>query len=143
MDNDGERYDMEADIKSCSWMVEKILGDRVYAQNLYAALCNNDFQRLEMWPILKAQSWSCSWRYAGGIVADIRGTGDYLDWYCSGIQNWDEGEKSTPQEWALLTPEQQQHIKDSEAYETEGTVADEIAIDLERIGWRILEQQEQ
>lgn len=142
MHTEEERYDMEADIKSCTWMVEKVCGDRVYAQNLYAALCNNDFQRLEMWPILKAQSWSCSWRYAGGLVAEIRNEGDYMDWYCSGIRNWDEGEKSTPEEWANLTPEKQQHIKDTEAYAPEGTVADEIAVDLERIGWRVIELKE-
>ena len=135
---------MEADIKSCAWMAEKIRGDDVYAQNLYAALCNNDFQRLEMWPILKGQSWGCSWRYAGGIIADIQCRGDYLDWYCSGIQGRDDDEsRRTPEEWANLTAEQQKHIKDSEAFEAEGTVTDEIANDLGKIGWRVLEQKEE
>jgi hypothetical protein len=143
MDNDEVVYDMEADIKSCPWMVEKVRGDSVYAQNLYAALCNNDFQRLEMWPILKGKTWHCSWRYAGGLVADVQGRGDYMDWYCSGIQFSNDEERRTPEEWANLTAEQQKYIKDSEAFATEGTVADEIANDLYRLGWRVLEQQEE
>jgi len=142
MDNDEVVHDMEADIKSCSWMVEKIRGDDVYAQNLYAALCNTDFQRLEMWPILKGKTWHCSWRYAGGIISDIQCKGDYMDWYCSGIHGSDDLER-TPEEWANLTAEQQKYIKDSEAFAPEGTVADEIANDLYRLGWRVLEQQEQ
>ena len=39
-----------------------------------------------MWQILKEDTWSCSWRYAGGIVADIEGKGDYMDYYCSGSE---------------------------------------------------------
>jgi hypothetical protein len=132
-------YDMEADIKSCAWMVEKVCGDQVYAQNLYAALCNNDFQRLEMWPILNDQTWSCSWRYAGGIIADVQGKGDYMDWYCSGIHCIGDLEQRTPEEWANLTPEQQKYIKDSEAFALEGTVTDEILGDLQQLGWTVIE----
>ena len=29
-------------------------------------------------------SYSCSFRYAGGLISDILGEGDYMDWYCSG-----------------------------------------------------------
>ena len=123
-------------------MTKKILGDVVYAQNLYAALCNNDFQRLEMWPILAGKTWHCSWRYAGGVVADIRKEGDYLNWYCSGIRDWPRQGEKTPEEWANLTPELQQYIKNSEAFEEEGKVADEIANDLHRLGWIVLPQQE-
>ena len=50
------------------------LKDPEYAKALYAALCNNTFEK----------QWSCSWRYAGGIVARLRDEGeDYLDYYCS------------------------------------------------------------
>jgi hypothetical protein len=33
-------------------------------------------------------TWSCSWRYAGGLVADMREQGEnYLDFYCSGYES--------------------------------------------------------
>jgi len=75
---------MEADMVSSDWFVEKIRSNENYAQLLYAALCNNAFRKQEVFEILKGSAWSCSWRYAGGIVADILDEGDYLDWYCSG-----------------------------------------------------------
>ena len=68
-------------------MVEKVRSREEYAQNLYAALCNNTFQQNEVWPRLTGTTWSCSWRSSGGIVADMRGSGDYIDWYCSGIRS--------------------------------------------------------
>ena len=90
---------------------------QAYAQNLYAALCNQDWQRNEVWTLLKDQRWSCSWRHAGGIVADMREEGDYIDWYCSGIQ-------SEPDEnWIDLG-----HV-------SEGTVTDQIREDLFKLGW--------
>ena len=50
----------------------------LFAALLYAALCNR------MW-IHEAtgQEWSVSRRSAGSVVA-LRGSGDYLDWYCGG-----------------------------------------------------------
>ena len=78
-------HDLETDLSKTSWIVDKIRNDDSYAQNLYAALCNNQFQKSEIWPILKDEVWSCSWRYAGGVIADIREQGDYMDWYCSGM----------------------------------------------------------
>jgi hypothetical protein len=136
--HDEVEYNMEADIKSCLWMVEKVRGDNVYAQNLYAALCNNDFQRLEMWPILNNQTWHCSWRYAGGVISDIQCKGDYLDWYCSGIQDADPD--ITPAELNDLTLEQQRIRKEFEAYVTEGKVTDEILNDLHQLGWTVIEK---
>jgi hypothetical protein len=45
---------------------------------LYGALCNTQWKHSA-----SGAEWSCSWRSAGGIVAALRGEGDYQDWYCS------------------------------------------------------------
>jgi hypothetical protein len=92
-----------------------------YAQNIYAALCNMRWQRLETFPILKDEYWSCSWRSAGGIVADMQEKGDYIDWYCSGIGNSDDG-------YGLSH-------KQANGYVPEGTVTDEILTDFSALGW--------
>jgi hypothetical protein len=78
-----QQNNMEYDLRTSEEMLSKVRNSDTYAQNLYAALCNNEFQELDMWPILKDQRWSCSWRSAGGIVANMKMTGDYIDWYCS------------------------------------------------------------
>jgi len=127
---------MEYDLRSTTWICDKVKSDDVYAQNLYAAMCNNDFQRNDMLPILKGQTWGCSWRYAGGIVADMKEQGDYIDWYCSGIKNAGPIEQS---EWDILTLEEQQRYKETEAYVSESVVTDEIRSDLKKLGWLVLE----
>ena len=126
---------MEYDLRSTTWICDKVKGDDIYAQNLYAAMCNNDFQRNDMMPILKDQKWSCSWRSAGGIVADMQEQGDYIDWYCSGIRDISPIEQS---EWDNLTLEQQQRYKETEAYVSESVVTDEIRSDLKKLGWLVL-----
>jgi hypothetical protein len=114
------KNNLEYDLRSSEYIAEKCKVDS-YAQNLYAALCNNDFMRNEMWPILKEETWGCSWRYAGGIVADILQHGDYLDWYCSGIMQ--EG----------------QYVS---GYVAESVVTDEIRDDLLSIGWIVLDNED-
>ena len=111
-------YNLEEDIRACDWMLKKVQDRETYAQNLYAAMCNNVFQRNEVWPRLKDEYWSCSWRSAGGIVAELRGQGDYIDWYCSGI--FGAGETDSFQ-----------------GYVSESTVTDEIRQDLFAIGWTV------
>jgi hypothetical protein len=111
-------HNLEADIRACEWMLKKVVDSETYAQNLYAAMCNNVFQRNEVWPRLKDEYWSCSWRAAGGIIADLRGQGDYIDWYCSGI--WFVGDTNSYQ-----------------GYVSESTVTDEIREDLFAIGWTV------
>ena len=128
---------MEYDLRSTSWICDKVKEDDVYAQNLYASMCNNNFQRNDMMPILKGQTWSCSWRSAGGIVADMREQGDYIDWYCSGIRDASPFEQS---EWDNLTLEEQQRYKETEAYVSESVVTDEIRSDLKKLGWLVLNQ---
>lgn len=96
---------LEHDLMKNERIVEKCQSSDVYAQNLYAALCNNRF-------FYGTSEWSCSWRMSGGIVADIVDTnGDYMDYYCSGIGS------------------------DIPGYVEEGFVTDEIRLDLMMIGW--------
>ena len=111
---------MFEDMMASAWFITKVRTSETYAQNLYAAMCNNDFQKMEPWALLKDESWGCSWRRAGGVVADIRNEGDYLNWYCSGIMN--EGS----------------YI---EGYVQEGVVTEEIAEDLRKLGWQVLDEQ--
>ena len=113
--------DMEWDLRTTDWILEKVRTSDTYAQNLYAAICNNEFQKLDVFPILADKTWSCSWRYAGGIIADMRQEGDYINWYCSGIRDVDSPD---------------------DGYVAESVVTDEIHMDLERLGWRVLNQQD-
>ena len=115
---------MEYDLLTTDWILEKVRTDDAYAQNLYAAMCNNGFIRLEVIPVLKGEEWGCSWRYAGGIIADMRQQGDYIDWYCSGIRN-DFNDEEAGKAW------------DERKYVPEGCVTDEIRNDLQRLGWAV------
>lgn len=83
-DPDWQRSNLEHDLRTTDWILQKVRASDDYARDLYAALCNNDFQENSVWPVLKDETWGCSWRYAGGIIADMRESGDYIDWYCSG-----------------------------------------------------------
>jgi hypothetical protein len=130
---------MEWDLRRTEWICNKVKQDDAYAQNLYAAMCNNDFQKNDMMPILKDQTWSCSWRYAGGIIADMQETGDYIDWYCSGIRN--ESLDPTEEELASMTPEQQQYQQNVKRYVSESIVTDEIRNDLKKLGWLVLDNE--
>jgi len=127
-----KKADLGADLKKSQLILDKVRDD-VYAQNLYAALCNMQWQRNYFWNILRGDIWSCSWRFAGGIVSDLRNQGDYMDWYCSGMGG--------------LTPEpvpddfENSDSKQSypwDNYVSEGTVTDEIREDLGSLGWRPL-----
>ena len=122
---------MEYDLLTTDWILEKVRESDVYAQNLYASMCNRDFIKHAVIPILKNQRWSCSWRYAGGIIADMRQEGDYIDWYCSGIKN----APLTEEEFQALSLEEQVRAKEYDAYVPESVVTDEIRKDLFRLGW--------
>lgn len=79
-----ETFDLASELANDTEICEKVLSDKEYAKDLYRALCNMQWQKQEVMPVLRSELWSCSWRYAGGIVADLRQEGDYLDWYCTG-----------------------------------------------------------
>lgn len=97
---------MERELLGCNLVAEKCRSSEDYSQNLYAALCNNYFVR-------DGARWSCSWRQAGSVVAELRGKGDYMDWYCSGISPFGD-------------------------FVPEGVVTEEIRNDLTLIGWSVL-----
>lgn len=131
-----QKDNLEYDLRSTDWILEKARGNDVYAQNLYASMCNNEFIKRDLWPILKDQRWSCSWRHAGGIVADMQEKGDYIDWYCSGIK---DTRTLSASEQAMLTEQEQLAYKAGEGYVGEGTVTEEIEQDLYRLGWLVAE----
>ena len=61
---------------------QKLQDDTEFAQAMYAALCNQEW-RMKKFPWGK---YGCSWRYAGGLIAQIRDRDEnYMDYYCSGI----------------------------------------------------------
>jgi hypothetical protein len=126
---------MEWDLVTTDWILAKARASEAYAQNLYAAMCNNTFQRNDVWPRLADQTWGCSWRSAGGIVADMRQAGDYIDWYCSGINNRD----FEPEDSTVLTPDQLEWRATVDQFVSEGTVTDEIREDLFRLGWLVVD----
>lgn len=143
-DNDLKRYDarfeseestqysMEFDLLTTPWILDKVRSREDYAQNLYAAMCNNGFIKLEVVPILKEQEWSCSWRYSGGIIADMQQAGDYIDWYCSGIRDTYDKTEEEDQVW---TEEQKARFEVVQKYVPEGCITDEIRKDLQELGW--------
>jgi hypothetical protein len=79
-----KEYDLEQELLESEIIVANCKNSVSYCKALYSALCNTEWQKCETWPVLKDEKWSCSWRYAGGIIARIIEDGDYLDWYCSG-----------------------------------------------------------
>ena len=116
-----QKDNLEYDLRSTEWILDKARASEDYAQNIYAALCNNGFTKLDVIPILTEQEWSCSWRHAGGIIADMREQGDYIDWYCSGIKGGHDmggGTDTSPP-----------------GYVPEGFITAEIREDFKRLGW--------
>ena len=134
-DPEWQKDNMEYDLRSTKWICDKVKEHEYYAQNLYAAICNNDFVKNDVWPLLQGKTWSASWRSAGGIVANMREEGDYIEWYCSGIR----GELSD-EEYNQLTKEQQEHyLYYKTKFVNESVVTDEIREDLLKLGWIVVD----
>ena len=96
---------LENDLKNSDTIKEKCKHSEIYSQNLYSALCNNRF-------FYGTDEWTCSWRYAGGLVSQMNDGNDYMDFYCSGIS-------------------------DIKGHVSEGFVTEEIRLDLAKLGWII------
>ena len=116
--------DLAREMQDTPWFVAKVRASNTYAHNLYAAMCNNAFQKQEVWLVLKDAVWSRSWRSAGGVVADLQDQGgDYMSWYCSGIGDGLGNGDATG----------------TKGYVAEGTVTDAVREDLARLGWQVLD----
>ena len=138
-----QKNNLEYDLRSTEWICQKAKASQSYAQNLYAAMCNMRWCKLDtvnVLEILKDSHWSCSWRYAGGIVADMLEQGDYIDWYCSGIR--DIGFNNDAEEAKELTEEQRLRKEMYDKFVSESVVTDEIAGDLRKLGWVPIEWDE-
>jgi hypothetical protein len=96
------------------WLVDKVRQQEIYAQNLYAGLCNNSFVPKDTWGILSNISWDCTWRYAANLIAEIREDDSYIDWYCSGT-----GFRGT----------------DFAGFVEESFITDEVELDITNLGW--------
>jgi len=120
-----QKNNMEYDLRSSKELCDKVKASDAYAQNLYAAMCNMTWQSREFWQEMKGETWSCSWRHSGGIIADMREQGDYIDWYCSGI-----------------SPEYHEDGS-AKGFVPEGVVTDEIREDFKKLGWIVVEQKEE
>ena len=119
-------FDLIEDIRNSPELMAKIRQeDRYYAQNLYCAWCNMQWCKRDVWPVLKEEYWSASWRSAGGIVADLRNQNeDYMDYYCSGIKGG-----------ASYDPADDDKYFEEHKYVSEGHVTEEILNDLDKLGW--------
>ena len=112
-------FNLERDVRSTDWIITKIRKQEIYAQNLYAALCNNRYQPKDVWGILSNIGWDCSWSYAARLISDIREDESYIDWYCSGT-----GFSGT----------------DFTGFVEESYVTEEIEFDINNIGWLITQK---
>lgn len=74
---DMTRPNLFRDIIDHTTIKNKMRASKDYCRRFYATLCNNGLGK-------GAATTSYSWRSTGGLVADVLGEGDYLDWYCSG-----------------------------------------------------------
>ena len=57
---------------------DKIRDSDEFCSQVWSALANIE------WTHEDGDVYSCSFRYAGEVIAHIRGNGGYMDWYCSG-----------------------------------------------------------
>lgn len=93
-----DRYDLSHEMCYDAIVVAYLENDDI-ARQFYAALCNmrwkkivnipEDQQIIDKLMGVDPNIWSCTWRYSGGVIADIRNANynkeeDYMDYYCSG-----------------------------------------------------------
>ena len=86
------------DIMDTAFIKTKCLHSKDYCKRFYATLCNNGLAK-------GTYETGYSWRGAGGLIADILGVGNYMDWYCSGNEGYIDDEVEEDLKaigWAVL-----------------------------------------
>ena len=128
--------DLRKDLINSPVIVEKCK-DLVYAQHLYAALCNVTWKSMDLSDLISQDTWSCTWREAAKIVAEIRNAGeDYTEFYCSGwLDNWS---KNLP----VPYKNSQSALSGTTSHTLvrEAVVTNEIAKDLKQLGWEVCKE---
>lgn len=97
----------EQDLRNSPEIVRKVQ-NYFYAQALYAGICQNEWIPKDVMQMLKGEGVIMSWRYVSGIMSRLRGCGDYMDFYCSGI---------------------------TDGCYSEGSITDEVMKDINDAGW--------
>jgi hypothetical protein len=93
--------------------VARLGADLVFAQNVYAAICNNDLIDLAT-----GDDYGMTWRAAASFVAHLRNLAGvefdetYLTWYCSGMV-------------------------DIDGWVEEGAITDDVRLAFKTLGWGV------
>lgn len=69
-----EASDFESDLIEI--FGERIKQDSIFCKDIYSALTNLE------WVQSDGTVYGATFRYVGGLIADIREEGNYMDWYC-------------------------------------------------------------
>jgi hypothetical protein len=107
-------FNLERDVRTANWVVDRIRSEETYAQNFYAALCNNNYTPKDVWGILSNITWNCTWQQAAEIISDIRQDHNPDIWHASG-SNF--------------------KITDFAGFVEESYVTHEIESDINQLGW--------
>lgn len=67
----------ESDLKEI--FSDRMKQDGDFCKQIWSSLANVTWKHKKSYI-----EYAESFRYAGGLIAEIRGEGDYMDWYCSG-----------------------------------------------------------
>lgn len=115
-------------IKQSSMIIEKINESITYAQHLYAALCYNSFQHLDLVSILQNDKEYYTRMDSEMLVSSLQ--------HVKNVNNWRNNKSHiSPMEFGELCIDEQEVYLEAMSFVDEGCITYEIANDLKSIGW--------